>query len=1287
MATTFVDYTGDGNATKAFSFPSIQQSDIKVTVDEVLKSSGTHYNITSYTTTGGGNVVFTSGNIPASPAAIRIFRDTSVDAAKATYTAGSSVKAEDLNANHKQLLFAVQEEQNIVSSTQTVKGFISAADKVKLDGIETAATADQTAAEIRTLVESATNSNVFTDADHTKLNAIEAGATGDQTNAEIKTAYEANSNTNAFTDAEKTKLSGIEASATGNQSNAEIKTAYEANSNTNAFTDAEKTKLSGIETSATADQTSTEIKSLLASDKLSGADHITDYSIPNSKIVQGSLTGSEHATGFLNNANFITAGGSVGADKVLVYDATEATNWKWATQTGSGGGGGGGGGGLSDIVNDTSPQLGGNLDVQTNEITTSTTNGNVKLNPNGTGVIEIKGSGTGGTLQLNCEANSHGIKLKSPPHSAAASYTLTFPNNVVNGQFLKTDTNGNLSWAAVDLTALSASNLTSGTIPDARFPATLPAVSGANLTNLPASAFNILINTLSSSSGSGGGSATFNGTATRFTLSNAGSNAQAHLVSVNGVIQKPNSGTSPSEGFAIDGNDIIFASAPASGADFFILTIGKAVTIGAPSDDTVTTVKIADDAVTADKLANSINSEIAANTAKTSNATHTGEVTGGTALTIADNVVDEANLKVSNSPTNGYFLSAQSGNTGGLTWAEVSAGVTSDSQDNTVAGTGAGASFSGTDANDNTLFGKNAGNDITTGDNNTALGYQALLDNTSASNNTAIGHNCLAKNTTGTANTGVGRGALVENTTASSNTGVGYFALVNNTTGGNNTAVGKGALDASTTASNNTAVGVDALGLNTTGTVNVAMGKDALQSNTTGSYNTALGKDAVQYNTTADYNTGVGYQALKVNTTGTNNVAVGSNSLDANTTGTNNCAFGNYSLSASTTASGNSSFGYYSGADVTTGANNSSLGRESLRENTTGSENCSIGYQALFKNTTGSYNVVLGGKAAENVIDASQNIAIGYAALQTDCGDECTAIGYNAARYNHSIRLLSIGHYAGKNNNSWPNMFIGYESGGGSADITGSANSACGYQSLRDVTSGMHNAAFGYRANYKNTTGGNNSGFGTYALEKVTTGSHNTGLGYVAGYNITTGNYNTVVGQNVAPDLTTGSNNLLLGHLAGASSSPAGTVSVHSNIVCLGNNSINSLYCADTSISSSDSRDKTDVASFNIGLAWIEALRPVTYRWDRRTWYGTDEQPYGTPDGSKKRDRLHIGFLAQEALEVEKANGYGSSNDNSLICNLTEDGMSYGMKYERLVPILVNAIKELSAKVTALEAG
>jgi hypothetical protein len=135
--------------------------------------------------------------------------------------------------------------------------------------------------------------------------------------------------------------------------------------------------------------------------------------------------------------------------------------------------------------------------------------------------------------------------------------------------------------------------------------------------------------------------------------------------------------------------------------------MGSTVNIGTPSNNTVTTAilqnlsvstgKIQDDAVTADKLANSINTEIATNTAKTTNATHTGEVTGGTALTIADDVVDEANLKVSNSPTNGYFLSAQSGNTGGLTWAAVpNPDLTNLSASNLTSGTIPDARFPAT---------------------------------------------------------------------------------------------------------------------------------------------------------------------------------------------------------------------------------------------------------------------------------------------------------------------------------------------------------------------------------------------------------------------------------------------------------------------------------------------------------------------------------------------------------------------------------------------------------------
>ena len=567
MATTFVDYTGDGNATKAFSFPSIQESDVKVQVDGVLKTTSTHYNITGYTTTGGGNVVFTSGNIPTSPAKIRIFRDTSVDVAKATYTAGSSVKAGDLNANHEQLLFAAQEEQNLGNVSTSASGLMSIADKTKLDGIETAATADQTASEIRTLVESASDSNVFTDADHSKLDGIEAGATADQSNAEIKTAYEANSDTNAFTDAEKTKLAGITAGAGAT-------TFVGLGDTPTNFTGAAGKTLK-VNSSGNA------VEFVTVTTPAGNFAGLTDT--PSSLTGQGGKTVKVNSGG--TALEFVTVG-------------------------------------ASDVVNDTTPQLGGNLDVQTNEITTSTTNGNVKVTPNGTGVVEIKGAGgADGTLQLNCSANSHGVKIKSPPHSAGQSYTLTLPSNIVNGQFLKTDANGNLSWSA-------------------------------------AGSQTIAINTLSSSSGSGGGSATFNGSATRFTLSNPGSNAQAHLVSINGVIQKPNSGTSPSEGFAIDGNDIIFASAPASGADFFILTIGLAISINTPADDTVTSAKIVDGTI--------VNADINASAA----------IAGSK---LADDSVTEAKLDIHAAPSGTDKVLGYTSN--GMEWVESAAGATGGGTD------------------------------------------------------------------------------------------------------------------------------------------------------------------------------------------------------------------------------------------------------------------------------------------------------------------------------------------------------------------------------------------------------------------------------------------------------------------------------------------------------------------------------------------------------------------------------------------------------------------------------
>ena len=106
--------------------------------------------------------------------------------------------------------------------------------------------------------------------------------------------------------------------------------------------------------------------------------------------------------------------------------------------------------------------------------------------------LTVKGDGSSadGQLILNCSQNSHGVKITSPAHSANATWEWILPvDDGTSGQVLTTDgtAQAQLSWTTIDLTALNADNLTSGTVPDARFPATLPAVNGSALTNLNAS--------------------------------------------------------------------------------------------------------------------------------------------------------------------------------------------------------------------------------------------------------------------------------------------------------------------------------------------------------------------------------------------------------------------------------------------------------------------------------------------------------------------------------------------------------------------------------------------------------------------------------------------------------------------------------------------------------------------------------------------------------------------------------------------------------------------------------
>jgi len=83
-------------------------------------------------------------------------------------------------------------------------------------------------------------------------------------------------------------------------------------------------------------------------------------------------------------------------------------------------------GAISNVVEDTSPQLGGDLDMNGNDIVT-TSNATIDLAPNGTGTVVVRGNTNSGRIVFNCESNSHGQTLASQPHSAAVTNTLLLP--------------------------------------------------------------------------------------------------------------------------------------------------------------------------------------------------------------------------------------------------------------------------------------------------------------------------------------------------------------------------------------------------------------------------------------------------------------------------------------------------------------------------------------------------------------------------------------------------------------------------------------------------------------------------------------------------------------------------------------------------------------------------------------------------------------------------------------------------------------------------------------------
>ena len=94
-------------------------------------------------------------------------------------------------------------------------------------------------------------------------------------------------------------------------------------------------------------------------------------------------------------------------------------------------------GAISNVADDSTPQLGGDLDMNGQDIVT-TSNADIELAPNGTGHVTIKGNTNQGTLQLNCENNSHGQQIVAAPHSESANNVLTLPSTGGDARLVST---------------------------------------------------------------------------------------------------------------------------------------------------------------------------------------------------------------------------------------------------------------------------------------------------------------------------------------------------------------------------------------------------------------------------------------------------------------------------------------------------------------------------------------------------------------------------------------------------------------------------------------------------------------------------------------------------------------------------------------------------------------------------------------------------------------------------------------------------------------------------------
>lgn len=506
------------------------------------------------------------------------------------------------------------------------------------------------------------------------------------------------------------------------------------------------------------------------------------------------------------------------------------------------------------------------------------------------------------------------------------------------------------------------------------------------------------------------------------------------------------------------------------------------------------------------------------------------------------------------------------------------------------------------------------------------------------------------------------------------NVGFGSRTLQNITTSGNNSGFGSRCMTSLKEGGNNTAMGFQALYRAESVTDNTAIGSVAMEHNLTGNANTAVGALAIASNETGNFNTGVG-------------VGAGGDMRD-----------GDFNTSIGYYAHGNNSTASPVAACTSIGAYANRYGR--------GNNTVAIGYRALAGNapTTGSDNIGVGFFTGRNIVSGEQNVLIG------------TGVA-SAASSQTFKRTVMIGHEAGANSNADDTVAIGYHAL--NAITTAIRCTAVGSGAMQ-LSTGNDSTAVGYGAGSSNTSGTENTVMGVMAGELGSTGSGNTDIGSRAGQLRTTGGFNTNVGRQAGQNNKTGNNNTNIGVAAGKVTQDGTNATAFVNTTCIGaasavsgdnqvqlGNSATTTYVYGTVQNRSDARDKADIRDTELGIEFIMGLRPVDGRWDMRDDYfeeyeqqvGIDEnaQPVFEThvrkipkDGSKKRERFHHWFIAQEVKELCDSLGveFGGYQDHSV--NGGCDVLSLG--YDEFIPPMTKAIQqcwqrmdELEKRIAALE--